>query len=190
LIGCYPPSFDFPSMYSLPTPFRTPVDFDPLVYTGRDPLKNMEVIIQVGDCKLHHAVVLGTRRKEDKDIVDVRTTTKVENVVLSLDLGDVCHLQSVFFIVRYQAMLDELQIYYSTGLPLLKARWLPQCHLTPRLVLPPHARPQTPRPEGPLAIEQSIAELEAAPLTPAWDPLSQAHETFTSQTPQRGKISN
>jgi hypothetical protein len=53
----------------------------------------MEVIIQVGDCKSHHAVILGTRRKEGKDIVDVRTTTKVENVVLSLDMGDVCHLQ-------------------------------------------------------------------------------------------------
>jgi hypothetical protein len=75
-------------------PLQTPTDFDAwLMYTGRDPLKNMEVIIQVGDCKSHHAVVLGTRRKEDKDLVDVRTTTKVENAFLTLDMGDVCHLQ-------------------------------------------------------------------------------------------------
>jgi hypothetical protein len=73
---------------------QTPTDFDPRVmYTGQDPLKDMEVVIQAGDCKSHHAVVLGTRRKEDKDVVDVRTTTKVENVALTLDMGDICHLQ-------------------------------------------------------------------------------------------------
>lgn len=73
---------------------QTPTDLDPrFMYTGPDPLKDMEVVIQAGDCKSHHAVVLGTRRKEDNDVVDVRTTTKVENVTLTLDMGDICHLQ-------------------------------------------------------------------------------------------------
>jgi len=76
------------------TLLQTPRDFDArLVYTGRDPLKDMEVVIQAGDCKSHHAVVLASRRQEDKDVVDVRTTTKVENIFLTLSMGNVCHLQ-------------------------------------------------------------------------------------------------
>jgi hypothetical protein len=78
--------------------------------------------------------------------------------------------------------------YCSTGLPLWKAQWLPRCGFTPRAALPPQARPQTPRPERPLPFAVTL-EHEAVPLTPAWDPLSQAHETFVPRTPQYGKIS-
>jgi hypothetical protein len=69
-------------------------DYHPwLVYAGQDPLKDMEVIIQAGECKSHHAVILGTRKKDNNDLVDVRTTTKVENVILTLEMNDVSHLQ-------------------------------------------------------------------------------------------------
>jgi hypothetical protein len=81
-----------------------------------------------------------------------------------------------------------VDVCYSTGLPLWKARWLPRCGFTPRAVLPPQARPQTPRPERPPSSDLTL-EHEAVPLTPAWDPLSWAHETFVSRTSQRGKIS-
>jgi hypothetical protein len=60
----------------------------------------MELVIQTGECKSYHAVVLSTRRKDDRDLVDVRTTTKVENVVLTLDVGDVSHLQYVLVVAE------------------------------------------------------------------------------------------
>ena len=63
------------------------------MYTGRDPYEHMEVIINVGPCKGHNAVVLSSRKRDDKLLVDVRTTTKVENVLLTLDESDVSHLQ-------------------------------------------------------------------------------------------------
>jgi hypothetical protein len=63
------------------------------MYTGRDPYEHMEVMINVGACKGHTAVILSTRKKDNRLLVDVRTTTKVENTVLTLDESDVSHLQ-------------------------------------------------------------------------------------------------
>ena len=66
------------------------------LYTGRDPYLHMEVVINTGECKSHFGVVRGTRKQDDKTLVEVRTTTKVENVDLLLDMKDVTHLQCGF----------------------------------------------------------------------------------------------
>jgi hypothetical protein len=63
------------------------------MYTGRDPYYQMDVMINVGDCKGHAAVVIGTRQTASNVLVDVRTTTKVENALLTFDQRDVTHLQ-------------------------------------------------------------------------------------------------
>jgi hypothetical protein len=63
------------------------------LYVGRDPYQDMEVIINVGECKSHVAVVRSTRKQGNTTLVDVRTTTKLENVDLTLEISDMTHLQ-------------------------------------------------------------------------------------------------
>jgi hypothetical protein len=53
----------------------------------------MEVVINVGELKAHTAVVLNTRITGDNTLIDVQTTTKVENVALTLEEKHVTHLQ-------------------------------------------------------------------------------------------------
>jgi hypothetical protein len=64
---------------------------------GIDLYRQMEVIINVGPCKSHFAVVLCSRKQGDEVVLDLRTTTKVENVYLTLPATHVTHLQSVFY---------------------------------------------------------------------------------------------
>jgi hypothetical protein len=63
------------------------------LYVGRDPCQDMEVIINVGECKLHVAVVRSTRKHGNKTLVDIRTTTKLKNIDLTLEISDMAHLQ-------------------------------------------------------------------------------------------------
>ena len=65
------------------------------MYTGLDPYQHMEVMINVGACKGHTAVVISSRKMDDKLLVDVRTTTKVDIIFLTLEECDVSHLQYV-----------------------------------------------------------------------------------------------
>jgi hypothetical protein len=63
------------------------------MYTGPDPYRHMEVMINVGACKGNTAVVISSRKMDGKLLVDVRTMTKVEPVFLTLEECDVSHLQ-------------------------------------------------------------------------------------------------
>jgi hypothetical protein len=68
------------------------------MFTGLDPYQHMEVMINVGACKGHTAVVIGSRKMDGKLLVDVRTMTKLEPVFLTFEECDVSHLQYVNFL--------------------------------------------------------------------------------------------
>jgi hypothetical protein len=56
------------------------------MYTG-DPLQGMEIIIQVGDLKMHHGVIIQTTlKKEGAVAIVVETTTRSVNTRITLDL--------------------------------------------------------------------------------------------------------
>jgi hypothetical protein len=63
------------------------------MYTGQDPYRTMEVKIHTGEYKLHQGDVLATRIKDGVTFIDVRTTTKLINVVVPLEVKDVSELQ-------------------------------------------------------------------------------------------------
>jgi transcription elongation factor len=88
------PSINSPTFHStqIPSAPGDPLQKGP-VYVGRDPCHDMEVVIKVGECKSHVAVVRSTRKQGDTTLVDVRTTTKLENVDLTLEISDMMHLQ-------------------------------------------------------------------------------------------------
>jgi hypothetical protein len=62
------------------------------MYTG-DMYKGVEVFIQAGDAKMHSGVVLGTRSKDGRIFVDVRTSSRTINTTIALDVRSVTELQ-------------------------------------------------------------------------------------------------
>jgi hypothetical protein len=55
------------------------------MYTG-DVYKGIEVSIHEGDAKMHFGVVQGARLKEGRVTVDVLTSTRTINTVITLDI--------------------------------------------------------------------------------------------------------
>jgi hypothetical protein len=51
------------------------------MHAGPDPYRQLEVIIMVGHAKGHFGVILATRTKDNKIVVDVQTTTMLPNIV-------------------------------------------------------------------------------------------------------------
>jgi transcription elongation factor len=75
---------------SLSTPGRD--EIREKMYTG-DTYKGMEVSIHEGDAKMHSGVVLGTRSKDGRLFVDVRTSTRTINTTFVLDVRSVKELK-------------------------------------------------------------------------------------------------
>ena len=64
-----------------------------LMHIDQDTYRFMEVKIHTGEYKAHCGVVLATRRRDGTTFVDVRTTTKLSNVMIALEVKDVTELQ-------------------------------------------------------------------------------------------------
>ncbi len=60
---------------------------------SKDQYRGMEVAIQAGHLKGHHGVVKGTREEDGVVVVDVQTTTRVENSLIAFKVRDVKELR-------------------------------------------------------------------------------------------------
>ena len=132
------------------------------MFTGNNPYRFLEVVIQAGDLKGHFATVLDTRVFDGEVLATIRTDTRAINHMVELNMR---HLKERQYVARNLFVFVTVDNLCSTLLSLPKAIWVPRTYL---MSMPPdlvsQRRPKTPpyNPEG----------TTEEPLDSAWNPSS------------------